>query len=71
MLAETDRLHVRFGGRSEDLRLGDLALDYEASDQALREALAKRYGCDPNALAGYVIVREPNAIIVRPVAVYG
>jgi hypothetical protein len=69
--AETQRLHVRFNGRSEDLDLATLALAPDASDTQLRNALARRYDCVVEALDEYVIVREAQAIIVRPVAFYG
>ena len=72
MLAtETMRLHVRFNGRSEDLDLAALGLRPDAGDAELRAALARRYDCPADDLAGYVVVREPQAIIVRPVAYYG
>jgi len=71
LLAETIRLHVRFNGRSEDLDLDTLGLGHNASDAELRAALARRYECPAGALDEYVIVREPQAIIVRPVAFYG
>ena len=68
---ETMRLHVRFNGRSEDLDLATLALGHDASDTELRAALARRYDCAIGAMASYVIAREPQAIIVRPIAFYG
>ena len=72
MLAtETTRLHVRFNGRSEDLDLETLGLGSDAGDTELRAVLARRYDCAADDLAGYVIAREPQAIIVRPIAFYG
>jgi hypothetical protein len=72
MLAiERIRLHVRFNGRSEDLDLETLDLGRDAGDAELRTALARRYDCAVDDLAGYVIAREPQAIIVRPIAFYG
>ena len=72
MLArETIRLHVRFKGRSEDLDLAALDLGRNASDIELRAALARRYDCAVGDFANYVIAREPQAIIVRPIAFYG
>lgn len=69
--AATLRLHVRFNGRSEDLDLAALGLEPGASDAALCAALARRYDCASADLADYVVVREPLAIIVRPIALYG
>ena len=71
LTTDTMQLHVRFNGRSEDLDLGALGLHYGADDDALRIALARRYDCAATDLAEYVIVREPQAIIVRPIAYYG
>jgi hypothetical protein len=72
MLAtETTRLHIRFNGRSEDLDLETLGLGRDAGDAELRAALARRYDCAVDDLASYVIAREPQAIIVRPIAFYG
>lgn len=64
-------LHVRFRGQSEDLRVATLGVAPGASDDELRAALARRYDCALGDLDEYVIVREPQAIIVRPVAYYG
>ena len=71
LATEIMRLHVRFNGRSEDLDLETLGLDQGAGDAELRVALARRYDCTVDDLAGYVIAREPQAIIVRPIAFYG
>ena len=64
-------LHVRYAGRSEELDLDALELSPDATDAELRSALAKRYDCAIEELDEYVVVREPQAIIVRPVAIYG
>jgi hypothetical protein len=71
LTTEMMRLHVRFDGRSEDLDLEALGLGYDAGDAEIRAALARRYDRAVEDLAGYVIVREPQAIIVRPIAFYG
>jgi hypothetical protein len=65
------RLHVRFDGRSEDMDLADLGLPANAGDAELRAALARRYERAPADLDEYVVTREPQAIIVRPIAYYG
>ncbi len=52
-------------------RPGRAGLLHDADDATLRAALARRYDCAAEDLAQYVIVREPQAIIVRPVAFYG
>jgi hypothetical protein len=68
---ETPTLHVRFAGRSEELELAALDLTPDVSDGELLQALARRYGAPPAVLTEYVVVREPQAIIVRPIAFYG
>jgi hypothetical protein len=64
-------LHIRFDGRSVDIDLAALVLDRDAGDTELRAALARRYYCAVDDFASYVIAREPQAIIVRPIAFYG
>ena len=64
-------LHVRFDGRSEEFDLKAMNLGPDVTDAELRSALAQRYDCAVAELDGYVVVREPQAIIVRPMAFYG
>lgn len=64
-------LHVRFEGRSEQLDLAALGLGPDASDAELRAALARRYERPLADFNDYVLVREPQAIILRPIAFYG
>jgi hypothetical protein len=71
LTAETMHVHVRFNGRSEDLDLETLGLPIDAGDVELRAALARRYDCAVGDLDSYVIAREWQAIVVRPVAFYG
>lgn len=71
LTANALHLHVRFNGYSEDLDLAAINLPPDASDAELRAALVRRYDCSAAALDDYVIVREPQAIIVRPIAYYG
>lgn len=68
---DTVPLHIRFSGRSEDLDLAALGLPADADDAALRAAIARRYEQPLAALADYVVVREKQAIIVRPAAFDG
>lgn len=64
-------LHVRFSGTSTELTLEGLGLRRDSSDEAVRSKLARAYGRKPADFAEYVIVREEDAVIVRPVAFYG
>jgi hypothetical protein len=63
-------IHVRFGGRSEDLTLSALDLSPDVSDQDLLAALARHYDCSLDAFADYVVIREPQAFVIRPIAYY-
>lgn len=71
LMTTTTTLYVRFNGRSEELDLQRLGLRPDSSDTEVRTALARHYDCNIKELDGYVIVHEPQAIIVRPVAIYG
>ncbi|GAB4152520.1 MAG: hypothetical protein Fur005_02720 [Roseiflexaceae bacterium] len=71
VMLESPTLHIRFAGRSEELCLADLELTNAATDTEILKALARRYGTPPHVLKEYLVVREPQAIIVRPVAIYG
>ena len=64
-------LHVRFDGHSDDIDLATLGLRPDARDAEIRSALARHYDCSAAQLNDYVIQREPQAIIVRPMAIYG
>ncbi len=64
-------MHVRFAGRSEDLDLVELNLGPQPSDEQICSTLAERYDSTVAVLKQYVIVREEQAIIVRPKAIYG
>ncbi len=70
-MLKTTTLHVRFDGRSDELDLKGLNLVAGASDNQLRTALARHYDCPIKELDDYVIIREPQAIIIRPIAIYG
>jgi len=68
----TGRLHIRFEGRSMDLRLADLDLGLASSDGEIRVAIAGYLEVIPQKLAFYIIERNPNGnITLRPEAVFG
>lgn len=64
-------VHVRVGGRSEELKLATLGLPGDATDAQLKVALASYLDLPASSLANHVIVRTSQAIIVRPEAIYG
>jgi hypothetical protein len=64
--------HIRFEGRSLDIRLGDLDLDRSASNIEVRQALARYLEIPVTRLRDYVIDRhETGNLTVRPEAVFG
>ena len=68
---QTGTLHLRFAGHSEDISLAIMGLRPEANDDEIRTKLASRLSCSVATLEDYVIVREQQTIIVRPLAIYG
>ncbi|MBO0781925.1 MAG: hypothetical protein J2P37_24155 [Ktedonobacteraceae bacterium] len=64
-------VHVRFDGRSEELRLSGLNLLPGASDEQIKRAVAVHFDLPQRHLDDHVVVRTSQAIIVRPEAVYG
>ena len=66
------KVHVRFCGRSFDVPLGDLDLRADASDQAMKSALARYLDLPERDLRNYVVERhETGNWTVRPEAVFG
>lgn len=72
MLAtQTKTLHVRYAGRSTDMDLATLGVKPDVQDEDLISALATHLDREVIDFADYVVVREPEAVIVRPLAIYG
>jgi len=65
-------IHVRYEGRSFDVRESDIRLPHNATDSQVLKTLAGRFDLDVAKLRYYVVDRRPNGtVIVRPEAVYG
>ena len=65
-------LHVRFEGRSHDIRFEVLDIGELSSDRDVRQALAAYMNVPVARLRGYVVERHANGnITVRPEAVFG
>jgi hypothetical protein len=64
-------VHVRFEGRSMELPLASLHLNPWCTNRQVKEAVAASLDRDAAALAGHVVERTDQAIIVRPEAIYG
>ena len=66
-----EMLHVRFDGRSEELPLASLNLDRQATDPAIKAALAAHFDRPARSFERHEVVRHAGAIVVRPEAIYG
>jgi hypothetical protein len=65
-------LHVRFDGRSLDVRFADLDLAAGLSDSEVKRSLARRLEVPEESLRDYVVDRHPTGnLTVRPQAVFG
>ena len=64
-------VHVRFGGRSEELTLALLDLNDTATDAQIKQAITGHFDLPAQALDNHVVVHTNQAIIVRPEAIYG
>ncbi|GLV60990.1 hypothetical protein KDH_78080 [Dictyobacter sp. S3.2.2.5] len=64
-------VHIRIGGRSEEIPLAQLGVTNAANDLQLKEAVARHLDLPAQSLANHVIVRTTQAIIIRPEALYG
>ncbi len=65
-------LHVRFEGRSQDIRLVVLDLGDLSTDGDVHRALAAYMGVPEQRFTVYVVERHANGnITVRPEAVFG
>jgi hypothetical protein len=71
-LMTTPALHLRVNGQSHDLTFADVDLSPDATDTQILTASARHLNLTSDALRGtYVVAREADTVIVRPVAVYG
>ena len=65
-------LHVRYEGRSYDLKEQVVGLTGKRSAAEVKAALARYFDVGLNRFDGYVVEFTPNDdVIVRPQAVYG
>jgi hypothetical protein len=65
-------VHVRFEGRSYDLKEAQLELGAGMNDREVKERLARHFEVGLDRFHDYVIDRGPSGdLIVRPEAVYG
>jgi len=65
-------VHVRYDGRSVDLREEQLRVHAGMSDREIKEQVARHFDLVPKGLDFYVVDRTPQGdLVVRPEAVYG
>lgn len=66
------QIHVRFDGRSVDLRVGDLDVGQFSSDQDIKQAVAAYLGVPVGKFRHYVVDRHQTGnLTIRPEAVFG
>ncbi|MEL6162857.1 MAG: hypothetical protein AAFY21_21270 [Cyanobacteria bacterium J06641_2] len=65
-------VHVRFEGRSYDIKISELGLEQGMSDKVIKQRLAQYFDVAISCFEYYFIDRRPNGdLIIRPEAVYG
>jgi hypothetical protein len=65
-------VHVRFAGRSFDLRLGRYGISAGTSDGQVKQAVAGHLEVPAHRLDDYVVDRHANGnLTLRPQAVFG
>ena len=65
-------IHVRFEGRSQDIRFIVLDIGDLSTDQDVRQALAAYLDVPVRRFNGYVVERHANGnITIRPEAIFG
>lgn len=68
---EQPMLHLRLNGHSAELPLRALRLTMAASDEQVKQAVARNFECPVAALDQHVVIRHQTTIVVRPEAIYG
>lgn len=65
-------VHVRFEGRSLDLKETEMGFGLGMGDAEVKQRLAEYLEVHPDRLAAYIVDRRPTGdVIIRPEAVYG
>ena len=72
IFGKTLAVHVRYAGKSYDLPFEELDLRNGASDDDVREALARHFDVSPATFRAFVVERHRTGnLTVRPEAVFG
>ncbi len=72
IFGKTPTVHVRYDGKSYDLPFEDLDVTARASDDDVREALARHFDVSPKTFRSFVVERHRTGnVTVRPEAVFG
>lgn len=65
-------VHIRYDGRSVDVREEQLRVSAGMADREIKEQVARHFDVGAERLDTYVVDRTPNGdLVVRPEAVYG
>lgn len=65
-------VHIRFEGRSYDIREDQLQIASAMNDNQIKEKVAQHFDVGITSLSNYVVDRPSSGdLIIRPEAVYG
>lgn len=65
-------VHIRYEGRSVDVREQQLGVSAGMTDREIRQQVARHFDVAAKRLDDYVVDRTPSGdLVVRPEAVYG
>jgi hypothetical protein len=65
-------VHVRYDGKSYDLPFDEIGVSASASDDDVREMLARHFDVSPATFRAFVVERHRTGnVTVRPEAVFG
>jgi len=65
-------VHIRYEGRSVDVREEQLRVEAGMTDREIKERVARHFDVGARQLDFYVVDRTPQGdLVVRPEAVYG
>jgi hypothetical protein len=71
-MEERNMVHIRFEGRSYDLREEELKVTTAMNDDRIKERLAQHFDVGIPSFYNYVVDRPKSGdLIIRPEAVYG
>jgi hypothetical protein len=71
-MTDNTTLHIRFEGKSWDIRMADLDIGAQSSDEDVRASVARFLEVSRARFAPYVVERHANGnVTLRPEATFG